>query len=494
MNKRTFLKGASLVALSVVLSPSFMAKAVAARPLNVLFLIADDLDYTQIGFMGGKPGLMPNIEALAARSHRFVNARAVVPICQPSREALLSGKLPHISGATGFNPMNEGTVSLPGILQKQGYFAGAIRKIEHMLPQSSFVWDYAQGAPTFPRASQDRNPQLYEDGVKLAIAEAKSQSRPFFVACNIADPHRPFYGSPAGLKLDHQNAGAYKIDHPLGPDDVNVPPALDDLPSVRDEIAQYWNSAQRLDISVGRVLKALEESGEADNTVILFFSDNGMPFPFGKATVYDNGTRCPFTIWWPGMGQARAFDAVSSHLDIMPTVLALLGFETPGDLAGRSVLPLINGDTRAERDYAVTYVNQLAGGTNYPQRAIQDKRYSYIFSPWSDGKLAFKAESMRGLTWNAMVEAAKTNPKVAVRTQLYQFGQLEAFYDLSADPGQRINLVKSRKHAATIQKMKAALRAYMNENDDPELANFDRLLRGEAMVVPQNPAAGPDIG
>ncbi|MDH7975326.1 sulfatase [Sphingomonas sp. AR_OL41] len=493
MDKRTFLKGASAVALAGFLAPAFRARAAGTKRLNVLFLVADDLDVSQTGFMGGKPGLMPNVEALTARSHRFVNGRSVVPICQPSREAMLSGKLPHKSGATGFNPMNQGTVTLPAILQQAGYFAAAIHKIEHMLPQTSFIWDYAQGAPVFARASQNRNPALYESGVELAIAEAKSTDRPFFIACNVNDPHRPFYGSPGGLKLDHQNEGPYKVEKPLAPEDVTVPASLDDLPKVREEVAQYWNSAQRLDISIGRVMKILEKSGEADNTVIFFFSDNGMPFPFGKSTVYDHGTRCPFTIWWPGMGEGRSIDTVSTHLDIMPTLLDLLEIKAPADLAGTSLLPVMRDGKALDRDYVVTYVNQLAGGTNYPQRAIQDKRYAYIFSPWSDGKLAFKTESMRGLTWNAMVEAAKTDPKVAERVHLYQYGQLEALYDIVADPGQRVNLIKNRKLAPTASKMKAALRAYMEKNGDPEIANFDRMQRGEPVIVPQSAATGAAV-
>ena len=489
MNKRSFMKGASLLELAGILPRTAGAQALKRKP-NILIVIADDLDYSLLNFMGGRKGLMPHVEALTARSHRFVNARALVPICQPSREALLSGKLPHRSGATGFNPMNEGTVTLPMILQREGYFAAAIRKIEHMLPQSSFPWDFAIGAATFARASQDRNPLIYEKGVELAIAEAQTQSKPFFLSCNIGDPHRPFYGSPGGLKMDHQNDGPYAIDHPLGPDDVRLPPCLDDLPQVREEVAQYANSAQRSDASLGRVLAALDRSGEADNTIVLFLSDNGLPFPFGKATVYDSGTRCPFLVTWPGMGAPQAFDTLVTHIDIMPTLLDMLGIAAPSDLDGQSLMPLMAGGPFADPAFQVTYVNNLAGGANYPQRAIQDRRYAYLFMPWADGTLAFKAESMRGLSFNAMVEGAKADAKLASRVKLYQYGEVESFYDLVADPGQRVNLIRSRKHAGVIAQMKKTLQAYMQANGDPQLDNFVRVQQGLPPVVIQDAGSG----
>lgn len=494
MNKRGVLKGMSALALGALLPLRAMGQGTPARRPNVLFIIADDLDYSLLDFMDGPKGLMPNIEALAARSHRMVNARAVAPICQPSREALLSGRLPHRSGALGFHPMREGTPTLVTMLQAQGYFAGAVRKIEHMLPLSSFPWDYAQGAGTFARASTDRNPLLYQQGLALAIAEAKSRSKPFLFCCNISDPHRPFYGSPAGLKMDHQNEGPYRIPHPVGPADVTVPPCLEDLPEVRAELAQYWNSAQRLDISVGKALAALEASGEADNTIVLFLSDNGMPLPFGKATVYDSGTRCPVLISWPGMAAARTHDAPTTHVDIVPTLLDILGIDRPAGLDGVSLLPLLRGDAAAVPPaFAVTYVNTLAGGANYPQRAIQDRRYSYMFSPWADGRLAFQAESMRGLTYNAMVEAAKGNAAIAARVRQYRYGEIEGFYDLVADPGQRHNLIASPRHAARVAGMKRDLLDHLRRTGDPQLDNFLRLAAGKPMVVPQTAASGEKV-
>ena len=146
LRKRDLLKGSAALALFGAV-PFRLGAQQPLRPigrLNLLFSTSDDLDASLPGFMGGPAGLTPNLDALAARSHRFVNNRTVAPICMPSRQAFMSGLLPHRNGGTGFIPMNEGTPSLTTILKSQGYLTAAIHKVEHMQPASSFPWDYVQ--------------------------------------------------------------------------------------------------------------------------------------------------------------------------------------------------------------------------------------------------------------------------------------------------------------------------------------------------------------
>jgi N-sulfoglucosamine sulfohydrolase len=262
---------------------------------------------------------------------------------------------------------------------------------------------------------------------------------------------------------------------------------LDDLPDLRTELAQYWNSVQRLDVAVGNILKALEETGEADNTVIVFSSDHGMPFPFAKATCYDHGTRVPVLISWPGMGAPRRFDNLTTNVDILPTLLDLLGVAPPPKLDGRSWLPIIRGEASAEPEFQFTYVNTVSSGMSYPMRGIQDRRYALLFSPWSNGKLDRRLESMAGLTFNAMRAAAGSNPAIARRVEEYVKGIPLAFYDLREDPGQRVNLIEDRRHAARITRMKQALLDEMQRTADPQRANFKTLLAGGIPTVPQDP-------
>ncbi|MBS0333171.1 MAG: sulfatase, partial [Proteobacteria bacterium] len=374
MDKRRFLQ--TTAAAAMLTRPAARAAAKPKRRLNVLFMTADDMNWSMPGFMGGEGELMPNLDRLAAASHRFVNNRCAAPICQPAREAMFSGLMPSRSGGSGFTPLKEGTPTVPLILHQQGYFTAGIHKLEHMRPASSFPWD-------FSIPGKDRNPLVYEAGVREAIAKAKAAGKPFYINCNMNDPHRPFYGSPEAAEVDNNQQGPYKIPREITPDQVVVPPTLEDLPDVRKELAQYWNSNQRLDITIGKVLGALRDSGEWDNTLIVFSSDHGMPFPYAKATCYDYGTRVPFVISWPGMGEPKTFEALSCNIDVMPTVLELLGAPRPAGLDGRSLVPLIEARTHEHRPVVVTEVNTVASGINYAMRVVQDHRYALVFSPWA---------------------------------------------------------------------------------------------------------------
>lgn len=481
IRKRDFLIGTAAAAAAAMVP--FRLGATEPPPLrkrmNLLLITADDLDWSIPGFMGGRAGLMPNLDALAARSHRFLSNRTVAPICMPSREALMTGLLPHRSGGTGFTAIKSGTPTLTSLLQQAGYFAGVVHKSDHMQPYECFQWDYIQ-------QSKDRSTLIQADGARVAIEEARNNGKPFFVNCNSNDPHRPFYGSPGGMKVDHGETGPYKIAREVQPAEVTVPPILEDLPDVRRELSQYWNSAQRLDVSIGNILKVLEESGEADNTAVVFCSDHGMPFPFAKATCYDHGTRVPVLISWPGMGPPRDILAQTTHMDILPSLLEFLGVDVPAGLDGRSWMPLLRGETQEGRDFTVTQVNTLSSGYAYPMRAIQDMRYSLVFSPWARGPLKYRSESMMGLTYNAMAEAAKSDARIAARVEQLVTGYPIGFYDLKSDPGQRINLIDNKRHAARIKYMADQLLAQMEKTGDPELANVRTLLSGGTPVVPQD--------
>ncbi|MCJ2184334.1 sulfatase [Novosphingobium sp. 1949] len=448
---------------------------------NLLLITADDIDWTGLGFMTGRSALTPNLDRLAARSQVFEQVRTVAPICMPSRQAFMSGKLPHRNGGNGFFPMVEGTPTLCSTLDQAGYYCAASHKIGHMQPASSFPWrNAAEG--------KDRHPLVHAAFLSLAITEAQAQLRPFFVNCNINDPHRPFYGSPVGLAMDNGNQGPYKVPHELGAGDVTVPPNLDDLPAVSTEHAQYWNSVQRLDIAVGHILDTLEASGEADNTVVLFVADHGMPLPFAKATCYDHGIRTPVILRYPGMGAPRRHDTLTTNLDILPTLCELLGQSAPEGIDGASWVPMLRDGAAFERAYVTSYVDYVSSGMHYPMRSLQDRRWALLVTPWADGgKTLFRAEAMFGLTWPAMVERAKSDPAMAERVAQYTQGYPFALYDLEHDPGQRHNLIDAPEHRARAARMKQLLLDEMVRTGDPQLDNYRRMLAGQPAQVAQNP-------
>ena len=490
MRKREFLSGTVLATVAAAM-PAHAAKQkvqpAGAKRMNVLIITVDDMDVSMPGYMGNKHGLTPNLDKLAARSHIFANNRGAAPICMPSREAFMSGLVPHRNGPGGFDPMYEGTPSLCSILTKAGWYSAASHKLEHMQPRSSFPWDDMLGG-------NDRNVLAHAAEFKRAAAAAQAKGAPFFINCNVNDPHRPFYGSPGGLKKDNNNEGPFKIPHELGPDDVDVPPFLDDLPDVRRELSQYWNSVQRMDIAIGQILKVLDESGEVDNTIVIFCNDHGMPFPFSKASGYAHGTRVPALVSYPRMAAPKRFENLACNVDIMPTVLDLLDMPIPKGIDGRSWLPRMRGETVAEPEFVVTYVNGVSNGMLFPVRTIQDHRYSLIYQIWSDGKRRFSVDSLSGLTFRAMVRAGQTDPAIAERARQCAYGVPISFFDLEADPGQRNNLIDDPQHKARIAHMRDALLHEMERTKDPQLANVRTMIAGGTPVVVQTPRKGKGGG
>ncbi|WP_237437657.1 sulfatase [Altericroceibacterium endophyticum] len=486
MKKRDFLKsGVAAVALGGPLSQlnaQNYPKPSKIERRNLLLITADDIDWSCIGFMTGREGITPNLDRLAARSHRFRQMRTSSPICMPSRQAFMSGLRPHRNGGNGFFPMHEGTSTITSRLSDAGWFTGATHKIKHMRPASSFPWN-------FKVEGKDRHPDLHARGLDLIIEEARAQYKPWFANCNINDPHRPFYNSEAAIQMDHGQQGAYKVENEFTADDVTVPSNLEDLPEIREEIARYWNSCQRFDKAVGNILRVLEESGEADNTVIVFISDHGMPLPFGKATCYDHGVRVPALISYPGMAAPTDFDQLAINLDLHPTTLELMGVEATPDIDGRSLVPLMEGRTAQHRDMVMTHVDYVSSGYAYPMRGLQDERYTLLFTPWANSALQLRIESMWGLTWPAMLEAAKTDPRMRARADQYLNGVPLALYDLKKDPGQRVNLIDEPRYAKRAAAMKDRMLREMEQDGDPQYENFRLFLSGQQPIVVQEPAS-----
>ena len=451
-------------------------KTSEGRPLNLLFITADDMNATMPGWMGNRLKPTPNMDALAAACHRFVNNYDASPICQPSREAMMTGMVPHRSGGLSFNPINEGIPTLVTVLQKHGYFAGVINKISHMQPVSCFPWDVGH-------EGSGKNPPMIGERVAEVIKAAQQAGKPFFINCNITDPHRPFYNT--GEKPARNNPLDDILTRVITPEEATVPSFMEDLPEIRQEMAQYYNGVQRLDLSFGHAIAALQASGELERTIVIYVSDHGMPFPFAKATVYNNGPWCPVILRCPGM-QARAYEEMTGSIDIMPTLFDLMNVPKPDGMDGRSWMSLLKGETQTDRDHIFSHVNAVATGLSFPQRVVQTKTSALIFSPWSNGTTHFKVESMAGLTYNAMVAAAQTDPRIKARLDQYLLGYPLAFYDLVKDPDQRVNAIKDPAYSAEIKRLQQLLLEYMARTGDPQLENYKTVLAGGTVTLDPN--------
>lgn len=441
------------------------------RP-NIVLITADDLNWNSVGAYGcTTPECTPNIDALAADGMRFEHGHVTIAICQPSRGALMTGCYPHQSGQEGFYHIDAFTFPLlTEELQRAGYLNGILGKIGHSSPRAAFPWDYKLD---MPELGWGRDAEIYGRCVSEFVAQAKDAGKPFFLMANAHDPHRPFHGNDAIL----YGKDGFTYPEPsrvYAPKEVEVPGFLPDLPEVRREIAEYASSVHRCDDVVGRVVQELKASGVYENTLIMFLSDNGMAFPFSKTNCYLHSTKTPWIVTWPGKVQAGAVDCehMVNGVDYLPTVLEAIGAGIPADVNGRSFLAVLLGQHDASRDFVFTQFHEPYGRERYPMRCVQDRRFGYIFNPWSDGKRVFQNESQSGRTFAAMRAAAAYDSGIAGRVDLFLHRVPEELYDFAEDPDALVNLVDDPAYAAELQRLRDQLEAWMVKFDDPALDVF----------------------
>ncbi len=450
------------------------------RP-NVLLVTMDDLQWDSLGATGcSLSDITPNLDRFASEGLRFHNAFVNVAVCQPSREAFLTGRFPHRSGALGFLPIADGIPTLPGELSRNGYLVGAINKLAHMQPSDAFGWDFAHDRV-------GNRPERYYALSREFIEQAHAARRPFFLNANITDPHRPFSLDIDALRERIGDAGVEELrgrEHAeyvfteasryITADEVEVPGFLTDLQPVRNELAGYFTGVHRGDESVGEILRALDESGERENTLVLFLSDHGMPFPFSKSNCYPGSVRTPLIVRWPGTTDAGAVDTTHfiSGVDLVPTILEAVGLAPLIDLDGRSFVRALAGESQPELDAAFTFYNISFSGDELPMRGVLAGRYCYIYNGWNLAADEYRCNLTTSSTWRAMLRASSTNAHAEERVGVYAHRPLEELFDCVSDPDALVNLADRPEFASTRAELRARVSRMMRATDDPLLSRY----------------------
>ena len=453
------------------------------RP-NILLFTADDLHAESLGAYGGRPAeLTPHLDAFAATAMKFNRAHVNAAICAPCRAIIATGRYSHRSGAMGFMKAREDVPDIVTTLQNAGYLAGILGKVDHSTPKTSMKWDYQFDQKEL---GNGRNPEIYYQRCRTFLEQSKSEGKPFYFMVNSHDPHRP-YCDPEKL-----TRGAAMPSRVYDPAEVTVPGFLPDLPGVRAELAQYLNSTRRLDDTFGKVMQALRESGFADDTLVVFISDNGIAVPFAKCNAWFHSSRTPMLVRWPGRvdgGILNDHDFVST-VDLFPTFMEVSGVTGPDGLDGRSFVPLLKQQPQADRGYVFTQIDSKAGGDAVPMRSVQSGEFGYIYNPFSDGRHWYRNNN-EGKTMAAMQAAAETDPEIAARIELFRYRVPEEFYNLQNDPDCLQNLINRPDLQASIELLQAQLVAHMTRTSDPMLHAFqnrnDRAAVDEILLKTYGP-------
>jgi N-sulfoglucosamine sulfohydrolase len=456
MDRRDFLIGSA--ALSGLKSVDAVERA--SRP-NILLVIADDQGLDAACYGGAVK--TPNLDRLAAAGTLFTQGYATVSSCSSSRSVLYSGLYSHSNGMYGLahdvhnQSLLDWVVTLPKLMSAAGYATALVGK-KHIRPDKALSYD-AELVPERP-------------GVRDVSALAKAvgsfirgrDSRPFFVTVGFSDPHR--------AEENFGNTRAWP-DVPrirYRPADVVVPPHLPDLPQVRADLAEYYESISRLDRGVGLILSELESAGHTEDTVIIFLSDNGRPFPGAKTCLYDEGIHLPLIIRVPRGERGVRCAAMVSWVDITPTILDLAQAPPPSGykLQGRSLVPVLDqvqpaGWDRIFASHSFHEINQY-----YPMRALRTRRYSYILNLAHELSFPIAGDVASSPSWKAVVERRAALGKRPLESYLRR--PAEELYDVTEDPQQLVNIADLAQHRDTLLQMRAALGQWRADTKDPWLA------------------------
>jgi N-sulfoglucosamine sulfohydrolase len=422
-------------------------------------LIADDLGL-DLGCYGHPSVRSPHLDALAKNGVRFTQAFATVSSCSPSRAVLLTGLYTHTNGQYGLAhfPHNSHTFasvrSLPRLLRDAGYRTGILGKL-HVLPPAVYPFEFELTGPF------DANRNVAEMARQARKFFADSGNKPFALVVGFGDPHR----IRDGFGNDKPYKGVPETRYSAK--DVRLPYFLPDEPDARQELAEYYQAASRLDLGVGLILDALRETGNADNTLVLFLSDNGIPFPGAKTTLYDPGIHLPLIVSSPReKRRGHACNAMVSWVDILPTILDWTGVKPPSPLPGRSILPILDEDD--PRGWDVVYGSHVFHQITmyYPMRMIRTRQHKYILNLAHQLDFPFASDLHDSRTWQGILRRnGKTLGQRSVDAYVHR--PREELFDLEKDPDELKNGAGESSHAAVLAELRKRLRQWQEKTQDP---------------------------
>jgi N-sulfoglucosamine sulfohydrolase len=432
---------------------------------NILLITADDMSWDSVGVYGCPvEETTPNIDRLASEGIMFEYGYVQIAICTPSRQVMLSGSHSHQTMTRCFTELERVGPALPDLLKENGYYIANINK-----RQNHYDWDAA-----IDETESGFGRDIPFHGAVVGKIIQDSGEKPWFIMANFNDPHRPFHGSDAERNWTKYDEARFSEPSRIyQPEEIVVPGFLPDLPDVRMEMAQYYSSVRRCDDGVGAILETLEESGEAESTVVVFLSDHGISNPFAKMNCYQASLRVPLIVRYPGRIEAGRHDKfhMISTVDLAPTLLETVGLYVPETMAGRSFAPLLECRPQNDRDHVIGYYYRNLRQTKmYPEFTVQMRDWVYIYNPWVDGVTEVHNSDYTGSpTLLAMWEAAETVPSVKERTEFHKYRIREELYNIRQDPHAYMNVAGDEENRDRLASMHDILVEWMTETDHPAL-------------------------
>jgi N-sulfoglucosamine sulfohydrolase len=403
---------------------------------NIIWFVADDLGDGDLGCYGNPSIRTVNLDRMAAEGIHFTSAFVTTSSCSPSRASFFSGMYPHATGAEDLHVhLPENIRILPFYLAELGYHTMNVGKY-HLGPLV---------------VNQFHRTESRVENWK-ALLEERPESRPFFLSLCFYDPHR-----------DYQPG---TIPDPTRCEDVILPPYLPDTPAVRADLAAYYDECVRLDRVVGDVLKYLEQNRIADDTITVFFSDNGMPFPRAKTSCYDSGIRTPFIVRYPPRVPAGTVSSLLfSMVDLTPSMLGLLGIAPKEGMQGSDASRLFLDPSAAGREYIHAESNWHDLDEHI--RAVRDSRYKYIRNYFPRQRANVPLDVLRSPSYESLLELRDANRLTAEQMRLFMIPRpAEELYDTWSDPFEFTNLAAEPNFLGELQRLRAECDRWIDSTND----------------------------
>lgn len=433
----------SMALLVTILSSCDTSKQRNSQP-NIVFMLADDCSYYDLGVYGSKDAITPNIDQLARDGMKFNRCYQSAPMCSPTRHNLYTGLYPVKTGAYPNHTMaKDGTLSIVQHLKPLGYRVALAGK-RHILPESVFPFEY------LTKSNQvDEYPKI-----DAFVKDAVSKEEPFCLFFNSKEPHTPWDKGDATL---------------FPPEKLSLPPFFVDTKETRENFSRYLAEINYLDWQVGQVLEIIENNGLKENTLVIFASEQGNSFPYAKWTCYDVGVRSAFIARWPGNIKAGTVsDALIEYTDVTPTFISMAGGTAPQYLDGRSLVDVLKGETDTHKDYAYSLMTTRGinnGSDHYGIRSVVDDRYRYILNLTPE--VPFNNNiTVKETWWDGWKEVAKTDEFAARMVRNYQYRPARELYDVVVDPYNMNNLAEDPQYEDTVKTLHGKLTSWMENCGD----------------------------
>jgi len=437
---------------------ALLPAAHSMRP-NIVLILGDDISAADVGCYGNPGVRTPQIDRLAREGLRFTRAYVTATSCSPSRCSILTSRYPHNLEAAAelHGALAAGVPLFPQLLREAGYYTAHAGKAHFGTHTNSGVQRLVGPAEAAFDVGGDGEPVPGKGGYGgeeqwLQRLRTRPTDRPFFLWLASHDAHRVW------------DADDFSGRH--APADVIVPPELVDTPETRQDLAAYYDEINRLDHHVGLVVEELRRQEVLEQTVIIFLSDQGRPFPRAKTQVYEAGVATPLIIRLPkSLGESGVVDVLVSAIDLAPTLLELAGVARPASFQGVSLAPLFRDPRAKVRDFV--FAERNWHNFTAHARLVRHGDHAYLRNAFPERWAPGASETFYNPSADALKAGYAAGTLTPLQADLFQrIRPAEELYDLRTDPHQERNLVDHPGSASVLHFLRQAMDQWQAETGD----------------------------